>query len=349
MGPTEQTTGTGKVAERMRLESRLPTLQQAIRGEPEAGFPCASVCMRQALETARRVAASHSALLIQGELGVGKGRLARMIHAWSGRFPGAYAAVSCATGSAESLEAELFGVSACSAPGATPDHDGRIAFCEGGTLVLQDVADFPRQLQPRLVRLLRDREYEQGDDLTSRRADVRVIATTRANLRDVVRSRSFQQDLLLALDVVTIEIPPLRERPDDVRVLAERFRADVARETRRAVTGFTPDALDALLKHSYPGNTRELRNLIERAVLLCDGPDIDLAHLPPNLLNAGGYRVGDLVSLEKITDLHIQHVLASTRSYEAAANVLGINSITLWRRRKRYGLTALPPKMIGPP
>jgi two-component system, NtrC family, response regulator AlgB len=347
--PTQVQMVTEKVAERRCLEVKLQALQQAIGEDPEENFPCESACMRHALETARRVAASNSALVIRGEVGVGKGRLARMIHAWSGRSPGAYAAVSCGTTSAEALEAELFGLSAYSSPDAAPGRRGRIAFCEGGTLVLHDVADLPRPLQPKLVRLVRDGEYERVDDLTCRKADVRVVATTSVDLHEAAQRGRFRQDLLLALDVVTIEIPPLRERPDDVRLLAERFLAHFARESGRCVTGFTPDALDALSKHSYPGNARELRNLVERAVLLCDGPDIGLEHLPPNLLNAEAYRVGDLVSLEKISDLHIRRVLASTRSYEAAANVLGINSITLWRRRKRYGLTALPPNKNGSP
>lgn len=340
---------TEKVARHRHLEVKLQALQQSIGEDPEEGFPCESAAMRQALETARRVAASNSAVVIRGEVGVGKGRLARMIHAWSGRSPGAYAAVSCCAASAEALETELFGLSSCAAPDVAPGRRGRIAFCEGGTLVLHDVADLPRQLQPKLVRLVRDGEYERVDDLTCRKADVRVLATTSIDLHEAAQGGRFRQDLLLALDVVTIEVPPLRERLDDVRLLAERFLAHFARENGRGVTGFTPDAMDALSKHAYPGNARELRNLVERAVLLCDGAEIGLEHLPPNLLNAEAYRVGDLVSLEKISDLHIRRVLASTRSYEAAANVLGINSITLWRRRKRYGLTALPPATHGAP
>jgi NtrC-family two-component system response regulator AlgB len=122
----------------------------------------------------------------------------------------------------------------------------------------------------------------------------------------------------------------------------------LARESGRPVMSFSADAMDALLKHSYPGNARELRNLVERAVLLCDRESISLEHLPANLLNSECYSVGDLVSLEKISDLHIRRVLASTRNYEAAAQVLGINSITLWRRRKRYGLTAAPTERRAP-
>lgn len=340
---------TDKVAEWRRLEGKLQALQDQIGDDPENGFPCASASMRHVLDIARRVATSNSPLVIHAEPGVGKGRLARAIHAWSGRSPSAFAAVSCATTTnAEALEAELFGVSTCDAPDAPASSRGRVAFCEGGTLVLHDIASVPRSLQPKLLRFLHDKEYERLDDLTCRKADVRVIATTSVDLHQAVQAGTFRADLLLAVDVVTIEIPPLRERPDDVELLAERFLAHFARESGSAVAAFSDDAMDALLKHSYPGNTRELRNLIERAVLLCDGIHIGLEHLPPNLLNAEAYRVGDLVSLEKISDLHIRRVLASTRSYEAAANVLGINSITLWRRRKRYGLKALPPKNGSP-
>jgi NtrC-family two-component system response regulator AlgB len=347
--PAQVRSVTGEVAERRRLEGRLHALQDAIGNDPEAGFPCASASMRYVLEIARRVATSNSPLVIHAEPGVGKGRLARAIHAWSGRSPGAYAPVSCtAIGGAEALEAELFGISTCDAPDAPAFRRGRVAFCEGGTLVLHDIASVPRSLQPKLLRFLHDHEYERVDDLTCRRADVRVIATTSVDLHQAVQSGSFRADLLLAVDVVTIEIPPLRERPDDIALLADRFLAHFARESGSPATAFSDDALDALLKHSYPGNTRELRNLVERAVLLCDGTHVGLEHLPANLLNAEAYRVGDLVSLEKISDLHIRRVLASTRSYEAAANVLGINSITLWRRRKRYGLKALPPKNGSP-
>lgn len=340
---------TDKVAKWRRLEGKLHALQDEIADDPEAGFPCASASMRQVLDVAHRVATSNAPLVIQAEPGMGMGRLARAIHAWSGRSPGAFASVSCATTSdAESLEAELFGVSSCDAPDAPARRRGRVAFCEGGTLMLHDIAGVPRSLQPKLLRFLHDREYERVDDLTCRRADVRVIATTSVDLHEAVQSGAFRADLLLALDVVTLAIPPLRERREDIALLAGRFLAHYARESGRAVTAFNDDAMDALLKHTYPGNTRELRNLVERAVLLCDGTIIGLEHLPPNLLNAEAYHVGDLVSLEKISDLHIRRVLASTRSYEAAATVLGINSITLWRRRKRYGLKALPPRNGSP-
>jgi NtrC-family two-component system response regulator AlgB len=334
---------TEKVADRRKLEAKIESLQQALGRDPEADFPTASATMRRTLEMARRVAASSATLLIRGEVGVGKGRLARAIHGWSGRAAGAYGSMSCHGVATDALEVELFGVSSHDAPSAPATRRGRAAFCDGGTLVLHEIADLPLSLQPKLLRLLHDKEYERANDLTARRADVRVVATTSVDLHEQARQGHFRPDLLLAVDVVTIEIPPLRDRPDDIRILAERFLAHFAKESGRNVAAFDRDASDALMKHSYPGNVRELRNLIERAVLLCDRDQISLEHLPPNLLNAEAYRVGDLVSLEKISDLHIRRVLACTRNYEAAATVLGINSITLWRRRKRYGVKASPP------
>lgn len=335
---------TEKVAERRRLEVRVEALQQALGGDPEADLPTASASMRRTLEIARRVAQSNATLLIRGEVGVGKGRLARAIHAWSGRSMGAYGSMSCHGVNPDALEIELFGLSAQDAPQAPPARRGRVAFCDGGTLVVHEIADLPLSLQPKLLRLLHDKEYERVNDLTCRRVDCRVIATTSVDLHEVARDGHFRPDLLLAVDVVTIEIPPLRDRPDDIKLLAERFLAHFGAESGRRVRAFSTDAMDTLLRHTYPGNVRELRNLIERAVLLCEGDEIALEHFPPNLLNAEAYRVGDLVSLQKISDLHIRRVLACTRNYEAAATVLGINSITLWRRRKRYGLKADPPR-----
>ena len=329
---------TQQVAERRRLEQKLELLQSALPDDPEADLPCASSAMRQSLELARRAAPTTAPLLICGELGTGKVRLARAIHAWSGRSPSAFASVCCRGISADALEVELFGLSSHDAPDASAAQRGKVAFCDGGTLVLDEVGDLPLPLQPKLLRFIQESEYERWNDITSRRANVRVIGTTSSDLQQAVQRGTFRADLLLAIDVVSITIPPLRGRPDDIVLLAERFLANFSKQKGHATLGFTPDAMDALLKHSYPFNTRELRNLIERAVLLCDGEQIGLEHLPPNLLNTEAYHVGDLVSLEKISDLHIRRVLASTRSYEAAASVLGINSITLWRRRKRYGL-----------
>ncbi len=345
--PAQVVLVTTKVARQRQLELKLEALQQTIgRNDPECDFPTTDPDFRAAVELARRVAPTNAAVLLRGEMGSGRERLARAMHVWSGRSDAPFASTACHSNT-EELEAELFGAAPyrqIAAPAAEADSAGRgtatgwVGFCEGGTLVLKEVAEMPLALQPKLVRLLRDREFERQGEFVPRRADVRMIATSAVDLHGAVQDGTLRPDLAQALDIVAIDIPPLRDRPGDIALLAERYLAYFAREHGRSVAQFSNDALDALERHSYPGNSRELRNLIERAVLISRGHQIELENLPANLLNTDAYHVGDLVPLEKITDLHIRQVLASTRSFESAAAVLGINSITLWRRRKRYGI-----------
>jgi two-component system, NtrC family, response regulator AlgB len=340
---------TTKIARQRQLELKVEALQQAMgKADVEADFPTSDPAFRAAVLLAQRVAPSNAAVLIRGEVGSGRDRLARAIHLWSGRSNGPFAAVSC-HGQAEEFEAELFGTAHCMAtsaatdpadvaPQGSPVQRGRVAFAASGTLLLKEVTETPISLQPRIVRLLRDHEYERQGEFAPRASDVRVIATSSTDLDSAIAAGQLRPDLAQALDIVAIDIPPLRDRQRDIPMLAERYLAYFAREHVRSVTQFSADSMDALKRHSYPGNSRELRNLVERAVLITRGNQIMLENLPANLLNVDACRVGDLVPLEQITDLHIRQVLASTRSYESAAAVLGINSITLWRKRKRYGL-----------
>jgi NtrC-family two-component system response regulator AlgB len=329
---------TRKVAERRRLELKIESLQAALgAADAEADLPTQSPAMADALDLARQVAPSKAPVLIRGEPGTGKSRLARAIHAWSNRADGPFAAVSCEAGG-DALETELFGLGP---PGAaTAQRSGRVAFCDGGTLLLDQVAQAPPSLQGKLLRLLHDHEYERLDEVTPRTADVRVVATTNADLQAAVHAGTFRADLLMCLDVVQIVIPPLRSRPEDIPLLAQRYLAFFGRENHRLIAAFTPDALHAMSQYSWPGNVRELRNVVERAVLLCPSDRVDLEHLPPNLLNSGPtYAVGDLVSLDTIQKSHVLQVVASTRSLRRAASILGVDSSTLWRWLKRYGVS----------
>jgi NtrC-family two-component system response regulator AlgB len=194
-------------------------------------------------------------------------------------------------------------------------------------------------LQARLQRLLHDHEYERVDEMQSKRADVRVIATTSVDLQIAASAGKFRTDLLMSLDVVQIVVPPLRSRQNDIPLLAERYLALSNRDNHRQVLGFSADALYAMNKYAWPGNVRELRNVIERAVLLCRNQRIGVEHLPPNLLNSSpSFAVGDLVPLETIQKSHVLQVVASTRSLRRAASILGVDSSTLCRWMKRYGM-----------
>jgi NtrC-family two-component system response regulator AlgB len=322
---------TRKVAQRRQLELKLESLAAAMGAmDAEADLPTESSAMRDAIEVARQVATSNAPVLIRGEVGTGKGRLARAIHAWSNRSQGPFAAVSCLL-EADALDAELFGVQA-TAGSHGGERVGRVAFCEGGTLLLDEVGQTPAVLQTKLCRLLRDREYERAEAVHPRTANIRIIATTSADLKAAVEAGTFRADLLLSLDVVQVEVPPLRSRFGDIAMLAKRYLAQFNRENHRAVAGFTRDALYALEQYTWPGNVRELRNVIERAVLLARTEQIGIEHLPSNLLNASpAYAVGDLVPLEVIERDHVLRVVASTRSLRRAAAILGVDSSTVYR------------------
>jgi NtrC-family two-component system response regulator AlgB len=328
---------TRKVAEQRQLELKVQSLQTALGTlDAECDLPTHVPSMQRAIELARQIAASEAPILLRGEPGTGKGRLARAIHAWSGRAAGPFAGVSCQS-EVDTLEAELFGLSPHQGPVAA-QRPGRLPFCEGGTLALDEIGFLHPRLQEKILRLLQHKEYERMDEVRPRAANVRLIAATSEDLSQRVPLGTFRADLLMALSVVEIEIPPLRRRPDDLPMLAERYLAFFARENHRSISHFSADALYALKKYTWPGNSRELRNVIERAVLLSRTDAVGVEHLPPNLLNdSPTYAVGDLVPLEAIERSHVQRVVASTRSLRRAASILGVDSSTLCRWMKRYG------------
>jgi NtrC-family two-component system response regulator AlgB len=223
--------------------------------------------------------------------------------------------------------------------GAVRDNPGRIATCEGGTLLLDEIGDLPTHLQPKLLRFLQDKEYERVGDYTPRKADVRIIAATNRDLDKAVKEGRFREDLFYRLNVIQIEIPSLRERSEDITHLAERLLAFFGRARHYTFLGFTPEALQALRQCQWPGNLRELRNVVERAAILCQTDRVGTGCLPENLLSSdSGARLGDRVSLEKIEEEHIRRVLATAKSIQEAADILGIDQATLWRRRKKYGI-----------
>jgi NtrC-family two-component system response regulator AlgB len=247
--------------------------------------------------------------------------------------------VSCPSFSLELLESELFGHIKGAFTGAIRDNPGRIAACEGGTLFLDEISDLPLALQPKLLRFIQDREYERVGDSLTRRADVRIMAATNVNLEKAVQDGHFREDLFYRLNVIPIEIPPLRERPDDVPILAERLLAFYGRINHRTFIGFTKEAQQALRQYSWPGNIRELSNIIERAAILCQADHVGLECFPAIVLPGDSSpKIGDHVSIEKIEEQHIRRILANTRSLQEAADILGIDQATLWRRRKNYGI-----------
>jgi len=329
-----------KVFQVRSLEQKVAALQEDLgRQHPEIDFSGQNPQMQKAVKLARQAASSEANLLLRGESGTGKTILARAIHSWSNRAGKPFNIVSCPSIPSELLESELFGHVKGAFTGAIRDNPGRIAASDGGTLLLDEISDLPVSLQPKLLRFIQDREYERVGDIVPRKADVRLIAATNANLEDAIKEGRFREDLYYRLNVITIAIPPLRERPEDIPALANRLLAFHARNNHRSFLGFADEALKAMTAYSWPGNVRELSNAIERAAILCQANLMGLECLPGNLAGAETEaRIGDAVSLEKIEEAHIRRVLAAAKSLQEASATLGIDQATLWRRRKKYGI-----------
>lgn len=331
-----------KIGELRKLEQSLAGLRETLGGSnPEIDLSSHAPEMQRAVHLAQQVAVTDATVLVCGESGTGKGVLVRAIHSWSPRVPKPFGTVSCPSLSAELLESELFGHVKGAFTSAVRDNPGRIAICEGGTLFLDEIGDLPITIQPKLLRFLQDREYERVGEQITRRADIRVITATNIDLDAAVKAGRFREDLLYRLNVITIEIPPLRRRVDDIVPMAERMLAFFTRTRThtRKLLGFTPEAQEVLRRHAWPGNVRELRNVIERCAILTTkewiGPEMLPGTIAAPTADPGP---GAMVTLEKLEELHIRRVLAATKHLDEAAEVLGIDAATLWRRRKKYGI-----------
>jgi NtrC-family two-component system response regulator AlgB len=329
-------------AARLRhLQSHVAELEDQVRAVvPETDLHTDEPVMKQALDLAFKAAASHASILLRGESGTGKGVLARAIHARSLRADGPFIMVHCPSLSAELLESELFGHVRGAFTGAVRDTVGKVAVAEGGTLFLDEIGDLPPALQPKLLRLLQEKQYERVGETRTRAGDVRILAATNRNLEAETAAGTFRDDLLYRLNVIEVTLPPLRQRRRDLLPLAEHLLRFFARQAGKTLTGFTAEARDAMLRYPWPGNVRELRNALERAAILASGAEIGLADLPSQVGTPprSGVEVGSAVTLDELEAEHIRRILAVTATLEAAAAVLGIDASTLYRKRKRYGL-----------
>ena len=248
--------------------------------------------------------------------------------------------------SAEILESELFGHVQGGVTGAVRDAVGKVAVAEGGTLLLNEIGDLPPALQPKLLRLLQQRCYERVGESQTRASNVRVLAATNRNLEAELAAGRFLEDLYYQLSVIEVTVPPLRDRPADILPLAEHLLRFYAQQDGKSISGFAEPVRDALVHYAWPGNIRELRNAIERGVILAAGPLVALADLPSQIGNpnhsagtaAKPGTAGEPLTLEQMEAEHIRRILASTASIGEAATKLGIDPSTLYRKRKRYGI-----------
>lgn len=316
--------------------AKVASLGDSFRKHENLILDSSCPAMRETLRHARQAARRDATLLLRGESGTGKSALARIVHSWSPRAGGPFATISCPMLSAELLASELFGHARGAFTGATADAPGRVESCAGGTLFLDEIGELPPEIQPKLLRLLQEKEYERVGESRTRKADVRIVAATHVDLSDAVRQGRFREDLYWRLDVVPLVLPPLRERRDDIPALAEAILDRIAGEQK---LGFSPDALEVLRKRDWPGNIRELSNVIERAAVLSESPILGAEHFAaPTRPGTTTLEPGALLPLERLEEVHIRRVLAATRTLDEAADILGIDTATLWRKRKRFGI-----------
>jgi len=336
--PEQLRLAAAKQLEIRQLAVRLEALEGEV-SKAKPGLDSHSPALMAVLETARQVAATDANILLLGESGTGKGELARAIHGWSRRAKKACVTINCPSLSAELMESELFGHCRGAFTGASESTQGRVSQADGGTLFLDEIGDFPLPLQPKLLRFIQDKEYERVGDPLTHQADVRILAATNLDLDEMVREGRFRQDLLYRLNVISLELPPLRERREDILELAERFLALFVGDYSRPARGFSAAARSALLDYPWPGNIRELRNMIERASIVCPEQWVQPAHLGlGEPAGNGAPSIGAELSLEQLEKAHIAAVLASSATLEQAARTLGIDASTLYRKRKQFGL-----------
>jgi NtrC-family two-component system response regulator AlgB len=295
--------------------------------------------MRRALETARQAAESDATILLLGESGTGKNVLARAIHAWSPRRAGPFVTIPCTTLAEHLLESELFGHVKGAFTGAWKDKPGRLEAAAGGTLFLDEVGELAPELQAKLLRLLEERRFERVGDARTVEVDARIVAATNRALDQEMSAGRFRADLFYRLAVVSLRIPPLRERREDLSNLVDHLLATLAMRHRRPPPRLEQTARDALTAYDWPGNVRELANALERALVLSRGEVVSAESLPDAVLAPPGHTAEDEpLSLEELERRHVKQVLASSATLEEAAARLGIDPTTLWRKRKRWGL-----------
>ena len=330
-------------SELRRIEQRLRVRRQELGPAAGAGASTPALespAMERALDIARRVAQVDSTVLLTGETGVGKERMARFIHHESARATGPFVAINCGAVPENLLESELFGHARGSFTGATQDRVGLFESANGGTLLLDEIGEVPAAMQVKLLRVLQERQIRRVGENRSRGVNVRVLAATHRDLVAEIHAARFRQDLYYRLKVVEITVPPLRDRREDILPLARSFLGAAAERTGRKVSGFTPAAAHLLLRYRWPGNVRELENAVERAVVLSRRSRVDTEDLPPELGLAVPDPVvsGDVRPLADVERDYIKSVLQAVGGNRTqAAAKLGIGAATLYRKLKQMG------------
>jgi PAS domain S-box-containing protein len=317
-------------------------LEEIERDHPFEDFVTADPYIRHLFEILPTMARSESCILIRGETGTGKSLLARIAHRLSDRREGPLITVSCGSLPETLLESELFGYKAGAFTGAVKDRAGRIAAAEGGTLFLDEIGDLPLAMQVKLLRFLQDHVYERLGDPAPRKADVRLVTATNQDLKQRIEAGAFRRDLYYRINVLSVEISPLRDRLNDVPLLAQHFLERFSMLRGKQVTGISPRALDLLMQYDFPGNVRELENIVEHAFVFCPGAEIGVEHLPDPIRGQEGAGPPSPSSMDDLEARFLVDALRRNDWHRArTARQLGMHRTTLLRKIRKHGI-ALP-------
>jgi DNA-binding NtrC family response regulator/predicted hydrocarbon binding protein len=338
----QRVTETLKAAEQKLRMHRRALVRVARDVEEPFGIVAKSVAMAQLVDLARRVAKVDSTVLITGESGSGKERVARLVHEESTRAAGPFVAVNCGAITETLLESELFGHARGAFTGASQDRPGLFEAANSGTLLLDEVGEVSPGMQVKLLRALQEREIRRVGENKSRKVDVRVLAATNRDLAHGVAGGDFRQDLYYRLKVVELHVPPLRERRDDILPLARVLLADSALRMKRKITGLAPDTADQLLRFAWPGNVRELENAMERAVALARGTRVEFEDLPEEIRKALTAPIATEGKVRPLEAVEKEYILAALELNDGnqthTAEQLHIGTATLYRKLKSYGM-----------
>jgi two-component system response regulator HydG len=346
-------TETLKATEQKLRAHRLALVRVVPDVEEPLGIVAKSTAMLQLVDLATRVAKVDATVIITGESGSGKERIARLVHEESPRAAGPFVAVSCGAITETLLESELFGHARGAFTGATHDRPGLFEAANGGTLLLDEVGEVSPGMQVKLLRALQEREIRRVGENKSRRVDVRMLAATNRDLAVAVAAGTFRQDLYYRLKVVELHLPPLRERRADILPLARLLLAEAAMRMKRKISELSPQAADQLLRYPWPGNVRELENAMERAVALAQGSRVALEDLPEDVREARAIHAAASGSVRPLQEIEKEYILSALDlnggNQTKTAEQLEIGSATLYRKLKSYGLVAsrtVAPKVV---
>jgi DNA-binding NtrC family response regulator len=333
-----------EAVEKVRLKMENRQLREHInKFQGKAKIVTEDVNMQRLLDTALQIAPTDCNIIITGESGTGKELFARYIHACSQRAEGPFFAINCGAFTEELLSNEIFGHEKGAFTGAQTLKKGLIEMASDGTLFLDEITEMPASMQVKLLRVIQEKEVLRVGSTEPLKVDVRFIAATNRDIQEAIKSGDFRQDLYFRLNVVSLHIPPLSERKDDIPLLSYFFLKKYAALMKKDVTEISQDVLALLMSYDFPGNVRELENVIERGVALTNGNTIEVAHLPEDLkelsIRIFRKKEGKIPSLEEQEKAYIKWVLKEVGDNKTvAAQILGIDRVSLWRKLKKYGL-----------